>query len=62
MGDLVRFESPLSDDMDRYKAHHGLIVQMSRTGHATESAQVLFNDGETWWLDTQSLSVVSESR
>jgi hypothetical protein len=62
VGDLVRFESDLNDDMDRYNVEHGLIVQMSRTGHDTESAEVLFNDGETWWLDTQSLSVVSESR
>jgi hypothetical protein len=62
VGDLVRFESVLSDDMDRYTAEHGLVVKMSKTGHNTESAQVLFNDGETWWVGTQRLVVVSESR
>jgi hypothetical protein len=61
IGDLVKFESALSDDMDRYVATHGLVIQMSRTGHETESAQVLFNDGETWWLDTQKLVVVNEA-
>jgi hypothetical protein len=62
VGDLVRFESVLNDDMDRYTAEHGLVVKMSKTGHDTESAQVLFNDGETWWVGTQRLAVVSESR
>jgi len=62
VGDLVRFESVLSDDMDRYTAAHGLVVKMSKTGHDTESAQVLFNDGEAWWVGTQRLVVVSESR
>ena len=62
VGDLVRFESVLNDDMDRYTAEHGLVVKMSKTGHTTESAQVLFNDGETWWVDTQRLVMINESR
>jgi hypothetical protein len=62
VGDLVRFESVLNDDMDRYTAEHGLVVKMSKTGHNTESAQVLFNDGETWWVGTQRLVVINESR
>jgi len=62
VGDLVKFESVMRDDMDRYTAEHGLVVKMSKTGHDTESAQVLFNDGETGWIDTQRLVVVSESR
>jgi len=62
IGDLVRFESVLSDDMDRYSSELGLVVKMSKTGHNTESAQVLFNDGKTGWLDTQRLVVINESR
>jgi len=62
VGDLVRFESILNDDMDRYTAEHGLVVKMSKTGHDTESAQVLFSNGETGWLDTQRLVVINESR
>ncbi|HHZ95949.1 MAG TPA: hypothetical protein EYN67_10435 [Flavobacteriales bacterium] len=62
IGDLVRFESVLNDDMDRYQEAHGLVVKMSKTGHDTESAQVLFSNGETGWLDTQRLVVINESR
>ena len=62
VGDLVKWENVLNDSMDHHQEQHGLVVKMSRTGHDTESAQVLFGDGETWWLDTQKLRVVSESR
>jgi hypothetical protein len=60
VGDLVKFDSALNDNMERYAAEHGLVVKMSKTGHDTESAQVLFNDGETWWVGTQRLEIVSE--
>ena len=62
VGDLVKWENTLNDSMDHYQQQHGVVVKMSRTGHNTESAQILFNDGETWWLDTDKLVVVSESR
>ena len=62
VGDLVKFESALTDDMDRYSSELGLVVKMSKTGHDTESAQVLFSDGETWWVGTQRLVVINESR
>lgn len=61
VGDLVKWENTLSDSMDHHREEHGLVVQMSKTGHTTTSAQVLFNDGETWWLDTQKLVVISEA-
>ena len=61
VGDLVKFESVLNDSMDRYNAEHGLVIKMSRTGHDTESAQVLFNDGMTCWVGTQRLVVVNEA-
>jgi len=62
VGDLVKLESALNDSMDHYTVEHGLIVQLSKTGHDTLSAQVLFNDGETWWVDSERLEIVSESR
>ena len=62
VGDLVKFESVLSDEMDRYTAEYGLVMQISKTGHDTTSAQVLFKDREPWWVDTSRLVVISESR
>ena len=62
VGDLVKRESVLNDSMDYYAAEYGIVTKMSRTGHTTFSAEVLFNDGETAWFDTQRLVVVSESR
>tara|TARA_E500000331_G_scaffold291111_1_gene287433 strand:- start:966 stop:1160 length:195 start_codon:yes stop_codon:yes gene_type:complete len=62
IGDLVKWENVMNDSMDRYREDHGIVVKMSRTGHDTESAQVLFTDGELWWLDTQNLEIVNESR
>ena len=44
VGDLVKWMNVLNDDMDRYREELGLVVKMSKTGHNTESAQVLFND------------------
>jgi len=59
VGDLVKFESDLVDDMDRHSADYGLVLQVSKTGHDTVSAQVLFGDGEPWWVDSGRLVVVS---
>jgi len=62
VGDLVRFEHDMTDDMDRYVIEYGVVVRMSTTGHTTESAEVLFNDGELAWVGTQRLVVINESR
>lgn len=59
VGDLVKWENVLNDSMDHYQTDYGVIIKMSRTGHTTHSAQVLFNDGELAWFDTQQLIVVS---
>ena len=59
VGDLVKWENAVLDSMDHYQEELGLVVKMSRTGHNTESAQVLFSDGETWWLDSNKLVVVN---
>ena len=59
VGDLVKIKSPFGIR----RAEHGLILQLSKTGHDTLSAQVLFNDtGKPCWLDTKRLEVISESR
>ena len=68
VGDLVKFQSILVYDVlntsgDDMKDHEvGLVLAMSKTGHDTESAQVLFNDGQTWWVGTHRLEVINESR
>ena len=59
--DLVKWENALNDSMDNDQQQHGVVVKMSRTGHDTLSAQVLFTDGEIWWMDTQKLVVVNEA-
>ena len=63
-GDLVKFESALERDVFEAdpRREHGLVVQISKTGHDTTSAQVIFNDGELWWVDSGKLEVISESR
>ena len=61
VGDLVRLENELTDDMEHYAANYGLVIQLSKTGHDTTSAQVLFSDGEPWWVDSGKLVVINES-
>jgi hypothetical protein len=62
VGDLVKFDSDLESDVFETNPiiEHGLVVQVSKTGHDTISAQVLFKDGETWWVDSGRLEVISE--
>ena len=62
VGDLVKYESTIEDSMDKHAVAHGLVLMMSRTGHQTKSAQVLFKDGTLAWFDSQVLEVVSEGR
>ena len=60
VGDLVKWENVLNDSMDHHR-DHGIVVKMSRTGHESESAQILFTDGELWWMDTRKLKIVNEA-
>ena len=62
VGDLVKYEAPIDDSMGKYGIALGVVVMMSRTGHQTNSAQVLFKDGTLVWYDSQVLEVISESR
>ena len=57
VGDLVKWMGGDGDD-----GMIGIIVQLSRTGHVTTSAKVIFSDGYEGWHDTQRLEVVNESR
>ena len=64
VGDLVKFDSDLENDVfeTNPRIEHGLVVQISKTGHNTISAQVLFKDGELWWVDSGRLEIINESR
>ncbi len=62
VGDLVKYESVMNDSMDHYTVEYGIVISLSKTGHKTTSAQVLFTRGDTAWFDTQVLRVVNESR
>ena len=64
IGDLVKFDTTMERDVFETdpRINHGLVVQISKTGHTTTSAQVKFFDGELWWVDSERLEVVSEGR
>ena len=47
---------------ERVKFDSGLVIQLSKTGHDTESALVLFENGNLDWIPTDGLEVVDESR
>jgi len=58
VGDLVQFENVDSDDIES-QLDYGIVVKLSRTGHKTKSAEVLFKDGEIAWIGTDALVVVN---
>ncbi len=60
VGDLVKWES-VPHQFSEVNIEYGVIVQMSRTGHKTKSAQVLFMDGTKGWFDTGRLEIINES-
>lgn len=60
VGDFVCFERiphPYAESETRY----GIVIQLSRTGKNTKSAQVLSATGEFTWIETERLEVVSGS-
>ncbi len=59
--DLLYYDTPLHDDMECHTPAMGIVLKLSRTGHKTESAQVLFTRGEIAWFDTQALRVAHAS-
>ena len=61
VGDLVKYET-LPHEFAEYVTEVGVVVELSRTGHMTHSAKVIFTSGQSEWFDTQVLEVVGESR
>ena len=63
VGDLVRFDSDMEFDVFETdpRVEHGLVIQISKTGYESLSVQVLFKDGELWWVDSGRLEVISET-
>lgn len=62
VGDLVLWEKVQNDKTDLIEKEYGVVIKMSKTGHTTESAQVLFTDGSVCWVDTRVLEVANEGR
>ena len=57
VGDLIKWAVTVDEgDTPEY----GVVLQLSITGVDTLSAQVLFQDGQVWWLPTTAMEVVSE--
>lgn len=61
VGDLVKWEYASNDEEHSVSEEHGIVIEISRTGHTTFSAKVLFTDGDISWFDTQRLVIVNES-
>ena len=59
VGDLVKYET-VPHEFAEYETQYGVIVQLSRTGHVTHSAKVVFTDGDFEWFDTAVLELVNE--
>ena len=65
VGDLVSWETLTSEERAtgvELDPDYGLVISLSRTGHASFSAKVMFLDGETWWVDVDRLELINESR
>ena len=59
VGDLIKWASGLKG---RECVDHGVVLQLSKTGHDSLSAKVLFQDGSVEWLSTNLMEVVSGNR
>ena len=61
IGDLVKWDSVPQEFSEVYSAF-GVVLQISKTGHQTTSAKILFTDGSTDWINTDRLEIMNESR
>ena len=59
VGDLVKWYNE-GHDPDGSLADSGLIVQLSKTGHKSLSALVLFENGNLDWIPDAGLEVINE--
>jgi hypothetical protein len=62
VGDLVTLSSYCLDDREILDEDYGVVMQLSRTGHESLSAKVIFMNGEEGWYDTKRLELINESR
>tara|TARA_R110001599_G_scaffold191359_1_gene386261 strand:- start:707 stop:904 length:198 start_codon:yes stop_codon:yes gene_type:complete len=62
VGDLVKWEGVSNDRSEQIETDYGIVLQLSRTGHDTRSAKILFQDGKVEWMKTTSMEVISEDR
>ena len=60
VGDLVKYET-VPHEFAEYETYYGVIIQLSKTGHLTHSAKVVFTDGEVGWHDTAVLELMSDA-
>ena len=58
VGDLVKWYAVCTDFDEKFVVDVGIILQLSRTGHDTLSALVLFEDNTTDWMSTKTLEVI----
>ena len=61
LGDLVRWYSVANDQSQSFDIDIGVVVELSRTGHNTLSALVLFDDGTIDWISTETLEVINDT-
>ena len=61
VGDLVRYDT-VPYEFSKVVTEYGIIIQISRTGHETKSAQIVLMNGKTKWIDTTKLEFVNERR
>ena len=60
VGDIVRWRNDPADG--GWMIGSGLIIQLSRTGHDSHSALILYEDGCLHWMPTEGLETINESR
>jgi hypothetical protein len=61
VGDLVKYET-VPYEFAEIEVDWGIVLKLSRTGHKTKQAQVLFKEGGLLWVPTDKMEVVSEGR
>lgn len=61
VGDLIKAVVTQNLDGESVVVEHGVVLQLSVTGADTLSAQVLFQDGQVWWLPTTTMEVISDA-
>jgi hypothetical protein len=61
VGDFVKYDT-VPYEFSETVVKFGIILQISRTGHQTKSAQIVLMCGKTEWIDTNKLEIINENR